>query len=311
MATQDTPEWHSDDITRSQSLATTILDDEPRSEPAQGGRDEDEVSEQLLLGGAQDDASSDDISRAVQRMSGLDQPYSKKQLRIIFRMEPRTTRRVLQAGGDEYEQARSAQIVKAAGKRLTLSPEVRSRNRTKPARPAKAQNELETAKPQSATQDQPQGGKGHLQELRGKGKGAASKGRKAVETAKQPPRTQAVQRSYSLLAEEWPIPIREITAEPPYVSTTEDGIYMLEDQEQAKAAALAAAKSPHRIAIVTPGPISDLRLAPLNVDATLLSETQKDKGSQRTRTTNRCRAPVHVYNLTTSPAFHGTDTQTN
>ena len=147
--------------------------------------------------------------------------------------------------------------------------------------------------------------------MRGAGKDKKGKGKGLNNSdslqAKNNSGTQVakVKRSYMLVAEEWPLPIREAESSSPHIQLQQDGVYMLEEHEAIKAAAYAAAHLKHKIAIVTPGQVEGLRIAPVVVNATLLSEVQRDKGNQRTRQTNRCRAPVYVYNITKEPAFTG------
>ena len=137
-ATPVTPEWHSDDQTTSRSLASTILEDTPHSEP-RNLEDASACLDRDLQGGGSEEDGDDSIGRAVQRTRLLTQKYTKKQLRIIFKIEPRTTRRVLQAGQDEYDQQRTIQMVEAAGRRLTLTVTEKPMTQKKPARPHTSQ----------------------------------------------------------------------------------------------------------------------------------------------------------------------------
>ena len=301
-ATPVTPEWHSDDQATSRSLASTILEDASHSEPGNLG-DDDLDLDRDLQGGGRDDDKEDSIGRATQKTRLLTQKYSKKQLRIIFKIEPRTTRRVLEAGKDEYDQQRIIQMVEAAGRRLTLQPTEKPLQTTKPSRPPTVQQQ-DKNHPSADTSSRQQVRNGEP-DKKGKGKGM---GATSATKSNHPQNTSAakVRRTYMLLPEEWPLPLREPDTSSPHIQLDQDGIYMLEEHEAIKAAAFAAAQLKHKIAVVTPGQVEGLRIAPIVVSATLLSEVQRDRGTQRTRQTNRCRAPVYVYNLTKEPAFTGT-----
>ena len=141
-------------------------------------------------------------------------------------MEARTTRRIIQTGPTEGDKQRTAQLIEAAGKRLTLAPMKTSKR---------------TPREVSA---------GHVTATTHQGRGR-----------------RPIRLLHSFLR----------------FSLQQDGIYMVEGKEMAKTAAFATARVGHKIALVTPGPIPDLRIAPHHVNATLISELQIDKGGQRSR----------------------------
>ena len=300
---QATPEWQSDDQECSRSLAATILEDSPVSEPLQS-LPWASLEHHLDGGGNESQGQDDEIARAVQVARAITQMYSKKQMRIICKMEARTTRRILQTGPTESDKQRTAQLIEAAGRRLTLAPQANTRTKAKDTNAGHVTATLHQGKGKKGGSEQPTTVPDSNKD-KGKGKSTSSKTQPNSRLNKPTNQRPQTSRSFTLLPEEWQLPIREPVPEPPHVSLTQDGLYMVENAEMAKAVAHAAARVGHKIGLVTPGPISDLRLAPHQVNATLISELQVDKGGQRSRQTTRCRAPVHVYNISAVEAFTG------
>ena len=303
-ATPATPEWRSDrSPSHSGTVTTTELDQSPQDTPWAPTRPSNDGNE--LDGGAAGETDPDDISRAIQKARTITRMYDKRQLRVIFKMEPRTMRRVLQASNSEEDKIRNAQMLTAAGKRLTLTP----LGHTDPKHTSQAVN--------VHTKETGQAGEGKTDRRVGKGRGhnttpnpktsEAHAGRTEKQGKKLGAQTapQLVTKTFALLPEEWTLPLRELASEPPYLNAEEDGIFMTESEEVAKAVAYEAGKSTKKIGLVTPSAFQSLAQNPKQTVVTLLSETLTDKGGTRTRSCTRCRTPVSIYNVSQAEAFSG------
>ena len=249
----------------------------------------------------------------MQNARTITRRFDKRQLRIICRIEPRTTRRILQAGNSEEEKQKIAQVVAAAGRRLTLQPQQGDENQ----QVSRAGEQASVGPNQSkGNQGQPkqQMPKTDKKTGTGKGKGHTGTTNNSQHNVQGAPTTKSrqsqsptvkVTKQYALIAAEWKLPLRELSQEAPLLVPDQDGIYMTDNEQLAKRAAYEASHVQQKVALVTPSVMPSINLGPKHTVATLVSETLTDRAGQRTRVATKCRTSICVYNVSKQEAFQG------
>ena len=261
--------------------------------------------------------ASQDITQAVKMARKTNTRLSKKQLLIIFRMEPRTLRRTLNTQDDQQAQQRLEQILCAAAKRMTFVIPEKS---TTAASSRKMEGKTDVMQPQetnrqgnrqgpSARPQQEQGNDGkstngqgqtHTNGKPGKGKGTGASQPTGKSAAQD---SSTTEKTFRLIPAEWPFEVHNLEGDLSNLRTDQDGIYMVDSESLAQKAEYMMTGATGRIALITPRKWCVGRCEPIESMATVMTTTVRTKGRERNTSTMRASIQIWIYNITATKAI--------